>query len=202
MMRGNFQSSEPGIWKNAEKVQVDLLVPESLGGPGRRGARLDPPHGNKVARKVQGLEAALVDHTKETIGALEETDARQHEIAVAGSAGLLVAKLHKIGDRVASGRTDRLDDKDALDVLRLLRGTQTEPLAEVFAKLMQDQLADAVTRRGHEYLRELFGAEGATGTVMAVRATAGIEDPATIAATCVAVAGDLLAALEPHAGEV
>jgi hypothetical protein len=199
MGRGHFQSTEPGIWRNAEKVQVDLLVPESLGGSGRRAARLAPPHGDKVARKVKGLEAALVDHSQETVGALEQADTRQHEIAVAGPAGLLVAKLHKLGDRVVSGRTDRLDDKDALDVLRLLRGTEPEPLAAVFAKLMQDRLAGAATKRGYEHLRALFGSETASGTTMAVRATAGLEDPATIAATCVALTSDLLAALEPHA---
>src|SRR5210317_451679 len=34
----------PGTWSMSD-VQIDLLVPASMGGPGRRGARLGP-HGN------------------------------------------------------------------------------------------------------------------------------------------------------------
>src|SRR5690349_15873131 len=50
----------PGTWSRTD-VHIDLLVPEALGGPGRRGARLGV-HGNDVARKAKGLEAALADH--------------------------------------------------------------------------------------------------------------------------------------------
>jgi hypothetical protein len=39
------------------EVQIDLLVPASMGGQGRRGARLGV-HGAEVARKAIGLEAA------------------------------------------------------------------------------------------------------------------------------------------------
>lgn len=52
----------PGTWTMAE-VQIDLLVPASLGGPGRRGARLGV-HGTEVARKATGLEAAVIDHSR------------------------------------------------------------------------------------------------------------------------------------------
>ena len=40
----------PGTWTMSE-VQIDLLVPASLGGAGRRGARLGV-HGTEVARKA------------------------------------------------------------------------------------------------------------------------------------------------------
>src|SRR5262245_54515009 len=54
-----FQLSiRPGTW-SMNQVQIDLLVPASLGGSGRRGARLGA-HGNEVARKASGLEAAVV----------------------------------------------------------------------------------------------------------------------------------------------
>jgi hypothetical protein len=56
----DLDASEVGRWRNKRGVIVDLLVPEALGGPGRRGARLGP-HGKVAARKVRGLEAALVD---------------------------------------------------------------------------------------------------------------------------------------------
>ena len=77
-----------GIWVQ-ERTQgaVDLLVPEVLGGPGRRGARLGP-HGNLVARKVRGLEAAVVDKQLMTIEALEAGDSRKTEVWVAGPTAL------------------------------------------------------------------------------------------------------------------
>lgn len=43
---------------------------------------------------------------------------RSMETKVAGGAALLVAKLHKLHDRVVRGREDRLHDKDAADVFR------------------------------------------------------------------------------------
>lgn len=82
----------PGTWTLAE-VPVDLLVPASLGGPGRRGARLGV-HGNHVARKASGLEAAVMDHAPIRIPALDPTDPRELDVNVAGIAALLVAKLH------------------------------------------------------------------------------------------------------------
>jgi len=81
-------------------VQVDLLVPSSLGGPGRRSARLGP-HGTEVARKAKGLEAAIVDHGMIRLTALEAGVPRELEVAVAGLAALLVAKLHKLAEREA-----------------------------------------------------------------------------------------------------
>src|SRR5437773_540339 len=44
----------------ATKVEVDLMVPEAVGGPGSRAARLSG-HAKHVARKARGLEAALID---------------------------------------------------------------------------------------------------------------------------------------------
>ncbi len=42
---------KPGTWSLTD-VQIDLLVPSSLGGPGRRSARLGP-HGTEVTRSSQ-----------------------------------------------------------------------------------------------------------------------------------------------------
>ena len=103
LLSAGFRASQnPGTWIGASDVEVDLMVPEALGGGGRRGARL-PPHGNSVARKAKGLEGALVDRSDFTIGSLEpEVDARAMVVSVAGPAALLVAKLHKIADRATS----------------------------------------------------------------------------------------------------
>src|SRR5256885_5873223 len=63
----------PGAWLSPDGIPVDLMVPEALAGPGRRGARLGA-HGHRVARRAKGLEAALVDHDLHTIRALDPAD--------------------------------------------------------------------------------------------------------------------------------
>jgi len=55
MGAGGFTSENPGIWTNPDGVTVDLLVPEAIGGKGRRGARLGPPHGSKGAQQQRFL---------------------------------------------------------------------------------------------------------------------------------------------------
>lgn len=171
---GFARTGQPGIWTR-DDVELDLLVPAGVGGPGRRGARLGP-HGNRVARKARGLEGALVDNSPMEIGGLDD-DARRFEVKVAGPAALLVSKLHKIADR--AGQTDRLGDKDALDVLRLLQGIGTRELAESLQRLLVHEDSGEVTRQALDLLLRLFGAEDATGVEMAVRATEGLEEPAT-----------------------
>lgn len=100
-------------------VPVDLMIPESMSEPGgRRGGRV-PPHSKHATRRASGLEAAIVDHAPRQIAALDPEDARTFVTEVAGPAALLVAKLHKLGDRDESD-SDRLNDKDAHDVYRLL----------------------------------------------------------------------------------
>lgn len=42
-----------------------------------------------------GLEATLVDNDRKEISAFELSDERRFDIAVAGPAGLLVAKVHQ-----------------------------------------------------------------------------------------------------------
>ncbi len=182
----------PGTWLGASDVEVDLLVPDSLGGGGRRGARL-PPHGNQVARKARGLEAALVDHAPHEIASLEpDVDQRAHTVEVAGPTGLLVAKLHKIADRV--GDVDRARDKDALDVLRLLQAVPTAVLAERLQQLVNEPVCADVTRQAVQLLGTLFAAEGGSGAEMAARAAVPLENPDTIRASCAVLASDLISA--------
>lgn len=121
---------EPGIWMASTEVAgeqllipVDLIVPEAAAtGGGRRSARLGA-HGRHAARRAVGLEAALIDHVPMTLTALDSEDRRAITANVAGPAALLVAKAHKIHDRVQRGRPERIDDKDAADVLRLMQTT-------------------------------------------------------------------------------
>ena len=74
-------------------------MPAAVGGPGRRGARLDV-HGNRAAMKVHGLEGALVSHAPREISSLVPESDRSCEMEVAGPAALLIAKVHKISERV------------------------------------------------------------------------------------------------------
>ncbi|MEK7721809.1 MAG: GSU2403 family nucleotidyltransferase fold protein [Elusimicrobiota bacterium] len=173
-------------------VMLDLLVPEAVGGAGRRGARLGP-HGNRAARKVKGLEASLMDNHKMLIPAFERADGRSYEIAVAGTVALLIAKLHKIADR--EGEINRLQDKDALDVLRLLRSLEANSSAKVFHKAMADKIAGNVSREAVVLLEQLFGKPDSAGSRMAARAAEPLEAADTIAASCAVLTQDLLKAL-------
>ena len=180
---------EPGTWLGPHDVPVDLLVPEALAGPGRRGARLYP-HGNRVARKGRGLEAALVDNVVMTVEAFEHDDDRRFEIKVAGPSALLVAKMHKLADRQDS--LTRSDDKDALDIYRLLTAVATETFADTISRLLDDPLSREVTQEALAHLQALFGTADAPGSQMVARAVELLEDPVTISASCAVLAQDLL----------
>ncbi len=182
-----------GTWTSRDGIDVDLLVPEALGGPGRRAARI-PPHVEGVARKARGLEAALIDQEQSVIEALESGDKRRFQVASAGPAALLVAKLLKIADRADT--PSRQEDKDALDILRLLRETPTETVASRLQRLLQVELSRDVTEEAIRLLAELFATPDAKGSLMAARAATPLEDPETIAASCAALASDLLQALQ------
>lgn len=180
----------PGTWtlKTAD-VPIDFLVPTSLGGPGRRGARLGV-HGTSVARKATGLEAAVIDHSPIRIAALDPADHRAFDVSVAGIAALLIAKLHKIAER--KDDPGRLLDKDGLDVLRLLRFADTETLAGTLTKLTSHPIAGDATRQARTFLKDLFGDRQAMGSRMAARSTAGLEDETAIVISCELLATRLL----------
>lgn len=178
-------------------VGLDLLVPEAVGGDGRRAAKLGP-QGNRTARKARGLEAALVDRRTHVVGPLDGSDSRRFGIDVAGPAALLVAKIHKIDDR--ADHPHRSSDKDALDVLRLLRGTAADDMAATLSRLLKDGLAGQPTAAALTLLEELFGGADAAGSQMAARAAAP-EQPDTIAASCAALCEDMLVTLARYTGE-
>lgn len=169
--------TEPGIWLATTTVDgeeltipIDLIVPEGVAPPGgRRGARLGP-HGNRAARRAVGLEPALVDHAPMTITALEPSDTREFEVEVAGVAALLVAKAHKIHDRLASNRPGRAEDKDAADVYRLMQTTSPIDVAARLTGLRKHETAGPVTEAAISYLVELFGRRNGEGVRMAIRA--------------------------------
>ena len=178
------------------QVQVDLLVPRAVSpGQGRRAARLRG-HQPASARIVRGLEGVMVDVDVLTLTSLDPADERTVRAKVAGPAGLLVAKLYKIEERKG---TSRAGDKDALDVLRLLRGVSTVELADRMRRLLADDRSAAPARRGLDLLAGLFG-RGGEGTLMAARAVADVMDAAEVRLSCEVLAGDLVDAFRGAEG--
>jgi nucleotidyltransferase-like protein len=189
-------AGQPGSWLSPDGVPVDLMVPETLSGTsGRRGARI-PPHSKHAARRAAGLEAAVVDRSPMLVTALDPADPRSLTAEVAGPAALLVAKLHKLGERQAT--PGRLVDKDAHDVYRLLVAAPTDDLARGLRRLRDNELAGPSTDRALVHLRDLFAAgPDAPGSLMAGRAEEGVGEPLIVAASVAVLAGDLLAASGP-----
>ena len=184
-----------GTWVGYGGVQIDLMVPAGVApsGSGRRSASLGP-HGNRAARTARGLEAALLDHRMELLSSLEPEDKRRLPIKVAGPSALLVAKLHKLADRRHNPL--RQDDKDALDIYRLLQAVPLGVFAAGIGALRDESVSAEVTREALTHLSAIFGTIEADGCQMAARAVELLDDPDTVAASCAALTQDLLQALE------
>lgn len=185
--------NQPGLWARFEvipgvgepvPIELDLLVGATLAADqGRRAARI-PPHDPKTAKKVPGLEVAAVDRSPLTIGALEAHDLRAITVNVAGPAALLVAKAYKINDRLnqKGTRPDRLSDKDAADVYRIMVKIRPGEAAEIFDKVLADDRVGEVAANGLRYLRQQFGGADTPGVRMAVAALSGDAAEASIRA--------------------
>jgi hypothetical protein len=183
---------QPGTWMNPAGVPVDLMVPEALAGSGGKSARAAriPPHAQNATRRARGLEAAVVDHEPMTVDSLDPCDPRSFEANVAGPAALIVAKLHKLGERAVLQH--RLVDKDAHDIYRVFRAIQTDTLVPKFEMLRANEATREVTEEALSYLETLFGNDTALGSFMAGRAEEGIGNPDEVSASVSLLALDLL----------
>ena len=190
--RGFTQREHPGGWRTPIGVYVDIMVPEARAGRGRRGADLGP-HGRRVARRALGLEGAQVDHELQNIGSLDSADDRSVTMKVAGPGALIVAKAHKLWERTTND--DRVRDKDALDVYRLLQAIPTSDLAARLARLRESPEAAEVTLTAIEHLQALFGTRSGAGIQLAIRATRAIIDPEELTLTLITLTADLMEAL-------
>lgn len=171
--------NQPGLWGRHEQVggqsvniELDLLVAAELA-DGGRGARISP-HGKMSARRTPGLEVCAVDRSPMLITSLGE-DERSISVNVAGPAALLVAKAYKISERVANAeaRPDRLTNKDAGDVYRIMAAVPARQVGDSFAALIQDPRIGTTAAEGLKHLRELFGGRATPGVDLAVEAHAG-----------------------------
>ena len=192
--------AQPGLYRKGTRSQVDLLVPEAVGGPGRRGARLGT-HGNSAAMKVHGLEGALVSHIVTEIKSMVPNANRSCLLKVAGPAALLVSKVHKIGERLQDPDARRREQlpKDAFDIYRLLRATQTHDLAAELRILQSHEISSGVTAGALSTFQRLFGSRSSEGTLLLVRSIEALEDdPSFIIESSVALTQDLVEATSQH----
>lgn len=186
----------PGHWVTLDDIAVDLMVvPHQAGAtrPSARAARL-APHEKLTARITRGLEPALIDNDLATIAALDSADHRSFELRVAGPAALMTAKAIKIGERMgtASREPDRLKEKDALDVFRILQVVDIATLVQGFATHQQDEHADAVTSEALQIYR--MHALSSRGVIPLLAARAAQGDP-TVAPAFAVLVEELMAAI-------
>ncbi len=200
MSRAGFKlCDQPGLYRRDAGPQVDLLVPAAVGGPGRRAARLGV-HGNRAAMKVHGLEGALVSYTRMTIGSLIPGADRGCLLQVARPAALLVAKMHKLSERLEDSDVRRRAPiaKDAFDMYRLLRAVDTPALAAELRFLQAHEVSSRVASEALAKFRDVFSTPSGDGTGLVVQAVRGLEDPDFISESSVALSRDLLEATSRH----
>jgi hypothetical protein len=133
----------------------------------------------------------VLDNEWRVIDSFDGRDRRQYDIRVAGPGALLVAKLHKLGERDERS-THRLADKDAHDIYRLLRAVPTEVFVEKIDLFGNDPLTRAVTGTAVEFLERLFRSPESLGAVMAGRAEELVGEPAVTATAAASLARDVL----------
>lgn len=156
--------AQPGLWATGmteagEPVgEVDLLVPTSIAGGGRRSARALKRHGKQATRRTPGLELVVLDRSLMKIANFADRTVR--EAWVAGHAGLLCAKAYKLGERIrerdADGR-NRVLPKDAIDVWRLLATSDGAEVRAVFDRHVDDERSGAAIQVGLDHLRTIIG---------------------------------------------
>jgi hypothetical protein len=117
-------------------------------------------------------------------------------LRVAGVAALLVAKTHKIADRIDAGRADRLEDKDASDVVRLMQAGAPTAVALKLRALLEDTVSTESTGFAVERFRGLFGNRAGVGIEMAARALRGAMPEERVRAICVAYTESLYSELD------
>ena len=142
-----------------------------------------------------GLEAVLIDHDTMTVEAIEPSDGRSIDVEVAGVGGLLVAKVHKINDRLVTGRPDRLIDKDAADIFRIMQTASPRQVGTTLASLRHSALAGQVTDTALRHLAVLFGRRAGEGVGMAQRALRTAVPEEQVSALCTSFTERLVAAV-------
>ena len=201
MKDANFTQVEDQLrWKSASGVFVDLMVPEALvEGTSRRSVTNLAEHGPMSARRTRGLEASLEDRERKIIQALEVSDIRTFEIWVAGPAALLVAKVIKLTERFDVHDPDRVPQKDALDLFRLMQVIPTAELAQRLNRLLQSEVAAPTTTGAIQALARDFARSDAKAPKLAAQASGlPISERGVLAESFALLVRDLLEVLGPN----
>jgi hypothetical protein len=181
-------ATEPGTWLTTRTISsgevtvpVDLIVPEGFATVhGSRSVTVGE-HSRLSMRWTPGLEVAVIDHSPMSIEALDPSDSRVFEVNVAGPAALFIGKAFKLHERSKPGqRPDRLRDKDAADVYRLMQRFSPVLIADRLGELRQHDDIAATIDSGLAYLSELFLAARSPGINMVVSALVGAIDEGQI----------------------
>lgn len=112
--------------------------------------------------------------------------------AVAG-AGRRAARLG-IHDRQAALCSDRLRDKDAADVVRMMRTASPLEVGSTLAALERHEISGDSASAGSGYLQELFGSRSGRGVRMAQRALRLAMPAAQVATLCISFTERMLSA--------
>ena len=67
------------------------------------------------------------------------------DVAVAGEAALINPKLHKLHDRLVQNHAHRRHNKDAGDIVRLMRVTSPGEIGATLVRLAEDDVAGPAT---------------------------------------------------------
>lgn len=154
----------PGLWGRGKRVlpdgrvvfdeQIDLITGSGLAGKLRSQQRSVPDlidrHGKMSVGNSPGLELAAYDRSVMVLVDLVDPN-RTAEVNVAGHAALLCAKAFKLGERLDDGGR-RLRDKDAGDLLRLMKSSVPAEVAATFDIYTGHELIGASVTSGRVYL--------------------------------------------------
>ena len=149
-------------------VRIDMMVPdepwpEAVAGP-------DPRVGGD-ASNMPPMVVTLLDDSPLAVPALDASDLRRRTVRVAGTASLLLTKVHKFETRrlraVARRRPfSTIPTKDILDIVRLLLAPGEDIERDVH-RIRLDARGAGVARESLSYLDEHFSRNDGLGTRLA-----------------------------------
>lgn len=167
LVRSGFvpHKDRPGIWSypgsDDESIGFDLLVPGSIAGPGRRGARV-AGQSKRALGRADGLELTLLDRQWRVVHTYNGSG-ESVEMYVAGPAAILCAKAYKLAERLLEadrGGRNRVRAKDAGDAWRMMATSDPADVRRVFEAGSSHETMGAAIGKGRRYLIDLFGPSG------------------------------------------
>ncbi|GAA1874372.1 hypothetical protein GCM10009715_21350 [Paeniglutamicibacter psychrophenolicus] len=156
-----YGSERDMAWE--QRTTIDLLVPAVYAGKKGRTAKIAGQ--DKATTQSYGLELAVHDRILTKLSTMDTQPSISAKAYVAGPAALLVAKAHKIHERLAEleRHPDRLRPKDSGDVALLMMVTRGDEVAET---MMMHARAHAeireVVNEGADLLMGMYSAQNAT----------------------------------------